>query len=142
MRRVGLSVQCLLLLRSTGSRTQCGQQLWHAGLLLRGRWDLLGPGIEPMSPALASRFFTTEPLGKPLLMFILNTWEFPDCSVLGCQAFTAEAAGALNPGQGLIGYSPWGREESDTTGRLHFHFSFSCIGGENGNPPQCSCLVL
>jgi len=28
-------------------------------------WDLLGPGIEPMSPALAGRFFTTEPPGKP-----------------------------------------------------------------------------
>ena len=24
--------------------------------------------------------------------------------------------------------SPWGREESDTTERLHFHFSLSCIG--------------
>ena len=22
----------------------------------------------------------------------------------------------------LVGYSPWGREESDTTERLHFHF--------------------
>ena len=28
----------------------------------------------------------------------------------------------------LVGYSPWGREESDTTERLHFHFSLSCIG--------------
>ena len=36
--------------------------------------------------------------------------------------------------------SPWGREESDTTGQLHFHFSFSCIGEGNGNPLQCSCL--
>ena len=33
-----------------------------------------------------------------------------------------------------------GREESDTTERLHFHFSFSCIGEGNGNPFQCSCL--
>ena len=40
----------------------------------------------------------------------------------------------------LIGYSPWGRYESDTTERLHFDFSFSCIGGGNGNPLQCSCL--
>ena len=36
--------------------------------------------------------------------------------------------------------SPWGREESDTTKRLHFHFSLSCIGEGNGNPLQCSCL--
>ena len=26
------------------------------------------------------------------------------------------------------------------TERLHFHFSLSCIGEGNGNPPQCSCL--
>ena len=39
-----------------------------------------------------------------------------------------------------MGCSPWGREESDTTERLHFHFSLSCIGEGNGNPLQCSCL--
>ena len=44
-------------------------------------------------------------------------------------------------GQGsLVGCSPWGREESDTTKRLNFHFSLSCIGEGNGNPLQCSCL--
>ena len=40
----------------------------------------------------------------------------------------------------LEGCSPWGRWESDTTERLHFHFSLSCIGEGNGNPLQCSCL--
>ena len=49
----------------------------------------------------------------------------------------------------LVGCSPWGREESDATERLPFHFpserlpfhfSFSCIGEGNGNPLQCSCL--
>ena len=40
----------------------------------------------------------------------------------------------------LVGCSPWGREESDTTERLHFHFSLSCIAEGNGNPLQCSCL--
>ena len=39
-----------------------------------------------------------------------------------------------------MGGSPWGRKESDTTERLHFHFSLSCIGEGNGNPLQCSCL--
>ena len=28
----------------------------------------------------------------------------------------------------------------DTTERLHFHFSLSCMGEGNGNPLQCSCL--
>ena len=40
----------------------------------------------------------------------------------------------------LVGCSPWGRYESDTTERLHFRFSLSCIGEGNGNPLQCSCL--
>ena len=40
----------------------------------------------------------------------------------------------------LVGCSPWGREESDTTERLPFHFSLSCIGEGNGNLLQCSCL--
>ena len=34
----------------------------------------------------------------------------------------------------LVGCSPWGREQSDTTMRLHFHFSLSCIGEGNGQP--------
>ena len=33
-----------------------------------------------------------------------------------------------------------GREESDTTERLNFHFSFSCTGEGNGKPLQYSCL--
>ena len=40
----------------------------------------------------------------------------------------------------LVGCSPWGRVESDTTEQLHFHFSLSCIGEGDGNPLQCSCL--
>ena len=40
----------------------------------------------------------------------------------------------------LVGCSPWGREKSDTTEQLHFHFSLSCMGEGNGNPLQCSCL--
>ena len=40
----------------------------------------------------------------------------------------------------LVGCSPWGRKESDTTEHLHFHFSLSCIGDGNGDPLQCSCL--
>ena len=33
--------------------------------LLRGMWDLPGPGLKPMSPALAGRLSTTAPPGKP-----------------------------------------------------------------------------
>ena len=40
----------------------------------------------------------------------------------------------------LVGCSPWGREETDMTEWLHFHFSLSCFGEGNGNPLRCSCL--
>ena len=40
----------------------------------------------------------------------------------------------------LVGCSPWGLEESDTTEQLHFHLSLSCTGEGNGNLLQCSCL--
>ena len=44
-------------------------------------------------------------------------------------------------GQGsLLGCRLWGCTESDTTERLHFHFSLSYLGEGNGNPLQCSCL--
>ena len=39
-----------------------------------------------------------------------------------------------------MGCSPRGREELDTTERLHFRFSLSLVGEGNGNPLQCSCL--
>ena len=39
--------------------------------LLRGMWDPPRPGPEPVYPALAGRFSTTAPQGKPLeLVFI------------------------------------------------------------------------
>ena len=33
--------------------------------LLRSMWDIPRPGLEPVSPALAGRFSTTAPPGKP-----------------------------------------------------------------------------
>ena len=40
----------------------------------------------------------------------------------------------------LVGCSLWGHEELDTTERLDFHFSLSCIGEGNGSSLQCSFL--
>ena len=48
--------------------------------------------------------------------------------------------GKFHGQRSLVGCSPWGREESDTTERLHFHFSLSCTEEGNGNPLQYSCL--
>ena len=39
-------------------------------VLFHGMWDLAGTWIEPLSPALAGRFFTTVPLGKALPHFL------------------------------------------------------------------------
>ena len=50
-------------LSSCGTRAQ----------LLRGMWDLPGPGLESMSPALAVGFLTTAPPGTSLvLLFIMD----------------------------------------------------------------------
>ena len=76
LRCVGVSLRWLLLLRSTGSRhvgfSSCGSRALECSLsscgaqasLFRGMWDLPGPGLEPVSPALVGRFLTTEPPGK------------------------------------------------------------------------------
>ena len=37
------------------------------GLVAPHMWDLPGPGLEPVSPALAGGFLTTVPPGKPLV---------------------------------------------------------------------------
>ena len=47
-------------LSNCGSRAQ----------LLRGMWDLPRPGLEPVFPALAGRFSTTAPPGKPQKPFM------------------------------------------------------------------------
>ena len=50
------------------------QQFWPTGLIsLWHVWDLPGPGIEPVSPALAGGLLSTMPLGKsiPFLFFTL-----------------------------------------------------------------------
>ena len=41
--------------------------------LLCGMWDLPRPGLEPVSPALAGRFSTTAPPGKPLCLIFWGT---------------------------------------------------------------------
>ena len=49
--------------------------------LLRGMWDLPRPGLEPVSPALAGRFSTTAPPGKP------NDILHSDTAALACRLF-------------------------------------------------------
>ena len=70
--RASLAVACGL--SSCGSQglehrlSSCGA--WAQ--LLCGMWDLPGPGLVPMSPALAGGFLTTAPPGKSLILFLIN----------------------------------------------------------------------
>ena len=70
-------------------------------------------------------------LNSILLVWSRRRWWHPTPVLL---------AGKSHGRRSLVGCSPWGREESDTTEQLDFHFSLSCIGEGNGNPLQCSCL--
>ena len=88
------------------------QKYWSV-LLFPSPWDLPDPGIELMSLHCRRRQWHPTPVLLP---------------------------GRSHGWRSLVGYSPCGREDSDTTERLHFHFSLSCIGEGNGNPLQCSCL--
>ena len=74
-----------------------------------------------------------------------EAWSAAVCGVLKSWRRRWHPTPVLLPGKShgrrsLEGYSPWGCWGSDTTKRLHFHFSLSCIGEGNGNPLQCSCL--
>ena len=66
-------------------------------------------------------------------------------SSLGARRKQWQPTPVLLPGKShgqrsLVGCSPWGHKELDTTEWLCFHFSLSCIGEGNGNPLQYSCL--
>ena len=73
---LGFSFRWLLLLWSVDSRhvgfSSCGSRALECrpsscgtwALLLCGMWDLPGPGLEPVSPAMAGGFLTTAPPGK------------------------------------------------------------------------------
>ena len=70
------------------------------GLVVHGTWDLPGPGLEPVSPALAGGFLTTAPPGKSphsgisyniskWFLDIFNKWEnvYSPCIFIIIQVF-------------------------------------------------------
>ena len=63
------------------------------------------------------------------------------CILLLCKMEKAMAPHSMG-WRSLVGCSPWGHWESDTTEQLHFHLSLSCIGEGNGNPLQYYCLRI
>ena len=79
-------------------------------------------------------------------LYLLSLFLIP----IFCPLLPATREGNGTPLQYFAWKIPWTEEpgrlqsmgslESDTTERLHFDFSLSCIGEGNGNPLQCSCL--
>ena len=61
---------CARSLLLCGLFSSCGEQGLHSSCSAHGMWDLPRPGIKPMSPTLAGRFFTIEPPGKPCNRFL------------------------------------------------------------------------
>ena len=94
-------------------------------------------GVE----SLGMRQTDLEPFAKGLQCLHLDTPLFkPDTWRRQWQPTPVLLPGKSHGWRGLVGYSPWSCEESDTAEQLHFHFSLSCAGEGNGNPLQCSYL--
>ena len=72
---------------AAGRLSSCGSQTLECRLssrgaraqLLHGMWDLPGPGLKPMSPALAGRFLTSVPPGRPITSISLLRFSSSIC---------------------------------------------------------------
>ena len=127
----------------------CPPQTWYTGeRRLQPRWELRPKcaGTTQAESHLGNKSCTKcQPcLPEPLL--------FPSCPPLSRSLHSLKAGEpadqkrrqwhptpVLLPGKShgqrsLVGCSPQGCWESDTTERLHFHFSLSCTGEASGNP--------
>ena len=74
--------------------SSCGSRAWS----LRGMWDLPRPGLEPVSPALAGRFSTTAPPGKPQLPILYIV-------ACICQSQSEEEISGLSPHRSRSSFS-------------------------------------
>ena len=94
--------------------------------MLRGMWGLPRPGIEPMSPALAGRFFTIEPPreGPKHLIFFSNFLNFVCVSL---QKYFMDLLQYI-----YLSLSP--------IIIIIFNYGSIILGEGNGNPLQYSCL--
>ena len=95
--------------------------------------------------AFSQQLWWTLGVGKSSGLWVRRLKACLQAAITRCQRRRWHPTTVLLPGKSqgqrnLVGCSPWGRKESDTTERLHFHFSLLCIGEGNGNPLQCSCL--
>ena len=89
---------------TVGSRASRPSSCGIRASLLPGTWDLPRPGIEPMSPTLAGRFFTTEHRGSPPCQFL----QGPHHSLRHFALHRMERGSCDSPGSGgpVRGTSP------------------------------------
>ena len=119
--------------------------------------NLPNPGIEPPISCIAGGFFNLWATGEALTgvkasikgCYIQKHVEKHSVGTKWIGQFDRRRQwhptlvllpGKFHGWRSLVGCSTWGHRESNMTEWLHFHFSLSCIGEENGNPVQCSCL--
>ena len=119
--------------------------------LLHGMWDLPKLGLKPVSPALAGRFSTTAPPGKPIflilfcflffdIVLLLFFFFFPamPCSLqyLGSQArgwTQAPVVGALSP-------NCWTNREPQTPGNINWSEASQRSSSQHQDPALSNCL--
>ena len=75
-RCAGLSLSRPLLLAEHRLQTRRLSSCGSRAQLLRGMWDLPRPGLKPVSTALAGRFSTTAPPGKPNVFYYTHLLYF------------------------------------------------------------------
>ena len=156
-----LSQWCYLIISSSAALFSfCLQSFTASGSLPVSQLLASGgqsTGASGLAPDLPMDFQGWFPLGMTGLISLQSrglSTTFSSTTIWKYQFFDTEPSlwrrrwhptqvllpGKFHGRRSLVGCSPWGREESDTTERLHFHFSLSCIGEGNGNLLQCSCL--
>ena len=104
---------------------------------------LLVGGNHDLRVYFLPHFLSASLVGR-LLVPPVCQGAFPSslCSA-GTFIFVRSPTPVLLPGKRMEepgGLQSMGRWGLDTTERLHFHFSLSCVGEGNGSPLQCSCL--
>ena len=110
----------------------------HPGLIFKMDWlDLLA--VQRTLKSLLQHHSSKASILQRSAFFTVQL-SHPDMTIGKWQPTPVLLPGKCHGRRSLVGYSPWGRYESDTTEQLDFHISLSCIGEGNGNPLQCSCL--
>ena len=113
------------LIYGSSAFSKCSLNIWKFMVHV-----LLKPGLENFEHYFASMWYECQ--CAVVWAFVRRRQWHPTPVLL---------PGKSHGRRSLVGCSPRGREESDTTEKLHFHFSFSCIGEGNGNPLQCSWRI-